>query len=147
MQVLQSSMDGSQTNNHLPTAMATLGYSEVSKYFLSYLRCVFMEHAHLSSLYKCSRHWRPRGHIQPQSSRKNFDWIWYHVQMQGKGAENHRPEAGPFCTYARFQLSAMNLRWAGFRVAGRVLQFVLWTVPALFFRGKKTPLQIRGGGE
>lgn len=37
MQVLQSGMDGSQiNNNHLPAAMATPGYSEVSKYFLSY---------------------------------------------------------------------------------------------------------------
>lgn len=42
----------------------------------------------------------------------------------------------PFCTYALFQLSAMNLRWAGFQVAGRVLEFVLWIVTCSLFQEK-----------
>lgn len=149
MQVLQSGMDGSQiNNNHLPAAMATPGYSEVSKYFLSYLRRVFMGHEHLSSLYKCSRHGRPRGHTQPQSTRKNSDWIWHHFQMQReRGARitvQQRVPPSPFCTYALFQLSAMNLRWAGFQVAGRVLEFVLWMVTCSLFQEKKKPLQTWG---
>lgn len=43
----------------------------------------------------------------------------------------------PVCTYTLFQLSAMNLRWTGFQVAGRVLKFVLWTVTCSLFHGKK----------
>lgn len=129
-------------NNHLPTAVATPDTLKVSRYFLSYLRCVFMEHEHLSPLYKCSTHCRLRDHVQPQSTWKNFDWIWHHFQMQRerRAITVQQPvPPSPLCTYALFQLSAMNLRWAGFQVAGRVLEFVLWrgTVTCSLFQEEK----------
>lgn len=142
MQVLQSGMDGSQITTTSQLQWPPLDTLKVSRYFLSYLRCVFMEHEHLSPLYKCSTHCRLRDHIQPQSTWKNFDWIWHHFQMQRERraiAVQQPVPPSPFCTYALFQLSAMNLRWAGFQVAGRVLEFVLWrgTVTCSLFQEEK----------
>lgn len=140
-QVLQSGMDGSQiTTTTSQLQWPPLDTLKVSRYFSSYLRCVFMEHEHLSPLYKCSRHCRLRGHIQPQSTWKNFDWIWHHFQMQrerGAITVQQLVPLSPFCTYALFQLSAINLRWAGFQVAGRILEFVLWTVTCSLLQEKK----------